>query len=171
MHVTFKWLLTVAIFALAGAWLYSCTQLIPFHRHVKLADCTNSTLRFHLSVPKGAGFSLVLLSPEVEKGIVHVKGGPPYKFSGRVRISDRSPSVAEFFVSSDSALDACHWREGTNIHNGWRLTKHLSTNYPGLDRFLTPQGEYDVEMAFEQAPPPSESVWLRWSQTGKDKNK
>ena len=168
MKEILKQTILVAIIGLSGVCFYNCAGSRETWRSMKLVDCTNSTLGFHLRVPKGAGFSLALSSQEIERGIVHVKGTPPYAFSGRVRISDASPSVVEFPISSDKS-DACNWREGAITRYGYSFTQHLRTNRPGLDRFMSSQGEFDVEIAFDQAPPTSESVWLRWRQALKDR--
>src|SRR5436309_335725 len=100
-----KWLIPVVIVGLVGAWLYSCAQHVEIPRQMRLADCTNSTLRFHVRVPKGAGFHLVLATPENLCMTLNPTNRPSYPFSGRIRISDASTSTVEIAISSDRSRE------------------------------------------------------------------
>jgi hypothetical protein len=132
--------------------------LIP--HSIKLVDCTNSILKVHLKVPKGRGYNLVLGMPGSEMAEKF-----PYKFSGRIQIIEDKSSIIDFPIGSE-LIQSCNWLNG---ESGFILTGFRNTNCPALSQFIHPQKDYDIEIDFDQSPPPSTSIWLFWLQAYKDK--
>jgi hypothetical protein len=159
-----KWLspiITSGILAILFLWvLYQVGIHTEIPHQMKLVDCTNSTLKVHLKVPKGSTYSLVLSTPGVGME-VH----SPYKFAGRVHISDGTHATIEFPIGSDFS-ESCNWIPDST---GFILTR--GTNCPDLSRFVHPQVDYDIEIVFGEPPPSSTSIWLCWLQTPRDKGK
>ncbi len=152
------------VFAVAGFsltllawWLYVVAAHTTVPHSIKLADCTNSTLKVHLKVPKGNSYSLVLAAPGSE-----VMGKFPYKFEGRVQISDGTLTIIEFPIGSDF-LVPCNWLPNTA---GFILTH--GTNCIDLSRVIRPQIDYSIEFFFDVPPPSSTAIWLHWLQTVKN---
>lgn len=148
------------LLTLLAWWLYVVAAHTTVPRSMKLVDCTNSTLKVHLKVPKGHDYSLVLATPGV--GITEEL---PYKFSGRVQISDGSLTMIEIPIGSDFSVP-CNWLPDST---GFILTR--GTNCIDLSRFIRPQIDYSIEVLFDLPPPPSTAIWLHWLQAAKDNEK
>jgi hypothetical protein len=66
-------------------------------------------------------------------------------FTGHVYVFEREFSVTNFSIGSDKTAELCN--------------------------YLRSQKDYDLEIAFNQSPPPSTSIWLHWAQAYKDRDK
>jgi len=153
-----------AIPLIIGVWLlnaYTIRASIP--HAVKLADCTNSTVNLHLKVPKGHAYQLELITPAV-KGMPDGTVTSSYKFSGTIRISNGTTSVADFPISSDKSwlTASCFVLTGVGSLNG---------AVPPLSQFIQPQKDYDVQITLNPPPPPSTAIWLYWLQSKMDTDK
>lgn len=138
--ITFIGLLVVA--GLSGC---VCKD-VPVER--RLADCTNSTLRFQMTVQEFPPYQFVL-------------GMPPgatsqLSFRGEVVVSQSTGTVARVPISSD-AITPCNWLAG---HSGYILTWGRTNRGERLESFLTRGQSYDVEVRFSEQPPPESSFWL-----------
>jgi hypothetical protein len=161
-----KWfapLFILGVFMAFGLWLvYNYANHVEFIREVKLADCNDNILKINLNVPKGRNYCLVLATPE----ITNYGEIPSYTFSGRVHISDHSSSVVDFPISSDRSQ-----QDKLQSVLGLSLTGSSNTNCPSLSRFIQAEGHYSIEIVFDKPPPPSTSIWLKWAQARKDREK
>ncbi len=138
-HLTRKWFSAAII---GGIPMIVCLWLfftyaggVQIPHEIKLADCTNSTIKVHLRVPKGSYYRVILAVPSSSTNT----------FSGHVNISDGVSVVTNFPVSSDATGKNCD--------------------------FIHAQRDYDFEFTFDQLPPPLTSVWLRWEQAYKDRDR
>ena len=154
-------LVIAAVPLIIGAWLLNAYAIrVSIPRHMKLADCTNSVVKFHLNVPKGYDYTLGLNT----SGVQQMPNGTltsSYKFSGHIRIASGAVFITDFPFDSDRTL---------LIASGFILTgiKGQSTNLPTLSGFIQAQRAYDIEITFDPPPPRSSSIWLHWLQTIKD---
>jgi hypothetical protein len=156
--VPVQWLVLVLILCialiLAIRQFNKIVDHIEFRREMKLADCTNSTLKVHLKIPKGGSLCLVLVTPSSPSNI----------FSGHIRISSGASSNIDFPISSDSARQSSF----QGVSNFSLTGGFQNTNQPLLSQFVQAQRDYDIEFAFDIPPSPSSSVWLRWLQASID---
>ncbi|HEV2437652.1 MAG TPA: hypothetical protein VG077_16785 [Verrucomicrobiae bacterium] len=146
--------------ATAGLFYLFCMGIIIPHS-MKLVDCTNDVVTFHLRIPKGNSYSLVLATPGKGMSIIS-----PYQFYGQVYVSDGTLMKIEFPIGSDYTMP-CNWLKDSSglILNG------KSTNCPVLDEFIRSGQNYDFKIVFDKPPPSSTSIWLVWMQAVKDKGK
>ena len=118
-------------------------------RSRRLANCTSSTIRFTLHVPKD-GCQLVLGLPQASPT------GKPPPFRGEVVIRQSGREVLRFpVVSWKSKPD--NWLEGQGQAQTYFLTT-LAT----LDQTLKAGETYEVTATFAHPPPTSASLWLVW---------
>ena len=169
MSKRLKWIVPLCFASALAGLFFFIVQHAEIVRVMRLTNCTNDTVRFQLTVPKGSGFSLVLGTPELTNHTGLMSQEPPYPFSGRVRISEPSSSIVEFPVGSDRA-NSCNWLHRKGIPVGFILTWHLNSYRPGLDRFLAPQKTYDVEVHFDTPPSTNATLWLHWIQHAADRD-
>jgi hypothetical protein len=131
--------------AVAGLSGCFCKDVPVEHR---LADCTNSTLRFQISVQEFPPYQFVLGMPP---------GAPSHlSFRGEVVVSQSTGTVARVPIGSD-AITSCNWLDG---HSGYILTWHRTNRADRLESFLTRGQTYDVVVRFSEPPPPESSFWL-----------
>ena len=123
-------------------------------QETKLADCTNSVLIIPVRVPKGHAFRVDLRFPRTlppTNGTLK----PPFEFSGRVEVFQRTNSIGAFAIDSNKAR---------LTQAGFVLTGEGSqvTNVARLDQFMEAGKEYVLRITLEPAPPATASVWLNW---------
>ena len=114
----------------------------------RLADCTNSTLRFQMTVQEFPPYQFVLGMPLGATGRL--------SFHGEVVVSQSTGTVARVPFSSD-AITSCNWLDG---HSGYILTWERTNRTDRLQSFLTRGQTYDVEVRFSEQPPLESSFWL-----------
>ncbi len=149
------------------AWFfYTYASYTSVLRSMQLTTCTNDVLKFHLQVPKGRNFALVLGTPEVQK----LGAASSNAFSGHVQILNGSSPIASFLIDSKLA-QACNWLQGGETPYGLVLTGSSNTNCPNLSALIQPQKDYDIEIVFDHAPAVTASLWLCWVQAYKDREK
>ena len=134
---------------------------VDFPHSIKLVDCTNSTVQFHLRVPKGNTFALLLSLPTEKPD-----SKSPLKFSGRVYISDGTLATIEFPIDLKYS-ESCNWLKDSSS----LILTGLFTNSPPLGQLIRVQKDYDFKIVFDEPPPVSTSIWLSWLQAVKDKGK
>jgi hypothetical protein len=140
---------------LIGLFLYTYAGHVEAPRSIKIADATNSTVNIHLHVPKGKLYSLWAGTTTA------------YPFSGRIRVLEGVSVVGEFPLMGGSG-------DGNQVPNGgycFGLTDFWNTtsNRTSWNQIIKPQKDYDLQIIFDQPPPPSTSIWLHWLQAWKDK--
>ena len=91
----------------------------------------------------------------------------PFEFTGRVQISTASQQVVEFEIDS-SRTRRCNWLQKQGIPIGFTLSDQFSTNYPGLQQFLTPGQEHRITITFQRAPATNASIWMTWHERYED---
>jgi hypothetical protein len=132
-----KWFGPVASFGilaiLFGRFLYVYASHVEVPQKLKLADCSTSTTKIHLKIPKGRYYLIVLALPS----------GSTNVFSGHINISDEMSAITNLSIGSSQTEQPCN--------------------------FLHAQSNYDLEITFDQLPPPSTSIELHWLQTQRDK--
>jgi hypothetical protein len=114
----------------------------------KLASCTNSTLRFQMTIQEFPPYQFLLGMPQTSGG--------QFTFRGEVVVSQSTGTVARVPISSD-AVTPCNWLAG---HSGYILTWGRSNQADRLESFLTRGQTYDVEVRFSEEPPSESSFWL-----------
>jgi hypothetical protein len=159
-----KWITIIGVLLLVLAtaslfYMFCMGIIIP--RSMKLVDCTNNVLTFHLRIPKGNTYTLILATPGQA-----LSTASPYQFSGQVCISDGTLAKIDFPIASDFSKP-CFL---SGIPSGLILNGQ-NTNCPLLDEFIRPGKDYDFKVIFDKPPPPSASIWLHWFQAVKDKGK
>jgi hypothetical protein len=132
----------IGLVAMAGFSGCSGKDVPVEHR---LADCTNSTLRFWMTIQEFAPYQFVLGIPQTTAGQM--------SFRGEVLVSQSTGTVARLPISSDD-VTPCNWLSGLS---GYILTWNTTNR---LESFLTRGQTYDVEVRFSELPPPESSFWL-----------
>lgn len=151
-------LAVVAVPLLIGFWtLDFFGRRVDVPKSEKLADCTNSVVSMHLTVPPGRYYGLYLVHP-AGTGQVDWTPSSGRVLSGHIKISGGG-SRAELPINA-----AC-------LQEGLLTGDFNGTNPPPLSRFIRAREDYDIEVAFDSPPPASSSIWLRWHQSAKDRGK
>ena len=132
---------------IAVATLCGCGRKDVPVRH-RLADCTDSTLRFQMTVQEFPPYEFVLGMPQ--------RASSQLSFRGEVVLSQSTGTVARVPIGSD-VITSCNWLDG---HAGYILTWHLTNRTERLEHFLTRGQSYEVEVRFSESPPPGSSFWL-----------
>ena len=145
-------------FGIVGFQLYYMGIYTEVPRSMKLAECTNNPVKFHLHMPKGNSYYLVLGTAQPE-----MMNKVPIQFSGTVRIEGTATKI-EFPVSSDLATSSGNWLTNAGLILTW------DANYSSWKQFIQPDKDYNFEITFDKAPPTSTSIWLHWIQTIREKN-
>jgi len=156
----FTSIVIVCILIFICVQFYKMFAYLDVPHSIKLADCTNSTVQFYLHIPAGNTHTLLLATPGID-----MMKKLPYKFSGRVYISDGTLMTIEFPIDSDY-VESCNWLRDSSsqILTGW------NTNCPPLGQLVRAQKDYQFKIVFDKPPPSSCSVWLYWLQAVKEKN-
>lgn len=158
---------TLIILSILFLWLLLLQRNTTVPHSIRLADCTNSTLEFHLEVPRGNSYYLVLATPKVGMTLK-----PPYFFSGHVSITEVGvPTNMTDFQIDSTSVQQCNWLEENGIPYSFALTGAWNTNCTSLGQLIRAQRNYNVIIVFSQPPPPSTSIWLHWLQAYKDRDK
>jgi hypothetical protein len=97
----------IGLLVVAGLSGCVCKDVPVEHR---LADCTNSTLRFQMTVQEFPPYQFVLGMPQNATGQL--------SFRGEVVVSQSTGAVAHVQISSDD-ITPCNWLTG---HAGYILT-------------------------------------------------
>ena len=114
----------------------------------RLADCTNGTLQFKMTVQHDPPYQLLLgLSPASPGEL---------SFSGEIIVSQSTRNVARLPITSH-AVTPCNWLRG---YSGYILTWGMTNRDDRLQSFLTKGQTYDVEVRFVEQPPAASSLWL-----------
>lgn len=114
----------------------------------KLADCTNSTLRFQLTVQDYPPYQFVLGMPQGSTNQL--------SFRGDVIVSQSTRTLAKVQIGSDT-ITPCNWLPG---HSGYILTWNRTNQAGGLNSFLTRGQTYAFEVQFSEPPSPDSSFWF-----------
>lgn len=130
----------------AALVLSACLPRTPHSE--KLADCTNSIIRFELTVRTYPGYHFALGVPGSETNSLN--------FRGEVTISQSTGVVAAFPISSEDVV-SCNWLGNLK---GYVLTWSLTNRGEHLRERLVRGQTYDVEVQFSDMPPPTSSLWL-----------
>jgi len=125
---------------------------------MKIIDCTNKVTKVRFKFPKGRGCDLMLATAS----------SPTNAFSGHIRITSGTIAVIDFPIRAEQRP----WLQRYGVPISFILTgDSMNTNSPPLYQFVQAQKDYDIEIVFDQPPPPSTSIWLHWQQAYKDRDK
>ena len=166
-----KWILptilVVGLLALAGHRLYHMAMNTPMRQQARLFDATGAVLTCSFTPRKAHVFSMVMATPELTMMEWDTSHRTPFEFAGRVQISTGSQQVVEFEINT-SLTRRCNWLQRQGIPIGFILSSHLSTNYPGLQQYLTPGLEHRITITFERTPATNTSIWMTWQERYED---
>jgi hypothetical protein len=147
--------IVIGISVMLVTWLfYGYASHVEIPQKIKLTDCTtNNTVKIDLHVPKGNNYYLLVDTPTA------------YSFSGRVRILEGVTSIEDtsfkglqvFWGLPNVAYVLTDFRNATN-NTAW-------------NQIVKSQKDYNIQIVFDQPPPPATSVWLYWLQTHKDRDR
>jgi len=110
---------------------------------------------------------IVMATPELTMTDWDVSRRTPFDFAGRVQISIESQPVAEFEIDAQRTRQ-CNWLQTQGIPVGFILSDHLYTNYPGLQRYLTPGSTHHITFTFQRTPATNASIWMTWLERYED---
>lgn len=148
----------VALAMAATAFWASRTKPIP--RSTKLADCTNSTLRFSFTVPTGDSYNFALGIGSV-KNVAEMKQ-PDYR--GKLQITDGQTTVFNLEFDTTESRQP-FWLRREDAVAGYMLTLPRREGQPSLDSVLKPKATYEAVVTFSSSPPDDSSFWLNWRQS------
>lgn len=144
-------------------WVYyKATMQVEYPaQDLKLADCTNNVVRFHLNAPTGHDHQLQLRIP----GITVSPAGnctTSYNFIGRLSVLSNQVLIADMPISSDKS-----WL----VPSGYILTGvgMQNTNVPPLSKLIQSHKDYDFEIKLDPIPPANTSIWIGWWESKIDK--
>jgi|ERR1043166_12322 hypothetical protein len=143
----------VLVLGFVGYSLYRRAMNAPIPRQAKLVDCTGAVVTCSFTPRKAHAFSMLMVEQ--------------CQFTGRVQILRAGQQVGDFGIDSDR-MKQCNWLQTKGIPEAWILTDHLYTNYPGLQRFLTPGEEHQIVFSFQYAPVTNASIWMTWHERAED---
>ncbi len=126
----------------------ACCKEVPVEQ--KLADCTNSSLRFQMTVDNYPPYQFVLGMPGTSGGSLD--------FRGEVIVSQATGTVARVPIGSDH-LTWCNWLDRHGCR-GFILTFGRTNHGERLATFLKRGQTYEVDVRFAEPPPPVSSLWL-----------
>ena len=152
---TMRQFITAAGFAVVAALFSGCQREAPVER--RLADCTNSTLRFQMTVQEFPAYYFVLGMPQTATGQL--------SFHGEVVVSQSTGTVARVAIGSDD-ITPCNWLHG---FSGYILNWGRTNQADRLESFLKRGQTYDVEVRFSE--PPRQRVRFgcrRWGELAHD---
>jgi hypothetical protein len=133
--------------ALGGLILCGCIcKDVPVE--TKVADCTNRTLHFQMTVQHHPPYQFVLGLPP--------GGTNQLTFRGEVSITHGGNTVARLPIGSQ-AITECNWLPGLS---GYILTWNRTNRAERLESFLARGQRYEVAIQFSELPPPESSFWL-----------
>ncbi|MGH7953130.1 MAG: hypothetical protein ACREFE_14610 [Limisphaerales bacterium] len=133
-----------------GLWLfYGYASHVEIPQKIKITDCSNRVVRTHFKFPKGRNYHLIIATAS----------SPTNAFSGEVHITCGTLDVVDFPIQPEQVT----W---LNI-----MPFEFNLTGPALYQFIHPQTNYEIQMDFDQPPPPSTSLWLYWLQAYKDRDK
>src|SRR5277367_4622491 len=121
-------LLVVSIIGVQFYFLCVGTEIV---RDIKVADCTNNLVKFHLRVPKGHSYFLILTTTD------------HFSFAGQVQISDATHTKIEFPIGTDLT-----GQKNTRIF----LSQNTNSPFQPLDSLIQAGKDYDFEITFDKAP-------------------
>jgi hypothetical protein len=139
-------LVTATGIATVAVFLGGCCKEVPVAQ--RLADCTNSTLKFQMTVQHYPPYQFVLGMPQTSTGQL--------SFRGEVIVSQSTGTVARLPIGSHD-ITPCNWLDS---HSGYILTWSRTNRAERLQTFLVRGQTYDVEVQFSEQPPPVSSFWL-----------
>lgn len=84
---------------LFGWFLHVYASYVEVPQNLKLADCSNSTTKIHLKIPKGRYYRIVLALPSGSTNI----------FSGRINISDEISTITNLSIGSSQTEQQCNF--------------------------------------------------------------
>ena len=143
-----------------GVIAFWASRTKPIPRSIKLADCTNGTLRFSFTVPPGDSYNFAL-GIGGTKNIADLKQ-PDYR--GRLQITDGQKQVFDLDFDSQQSRTAFWMRRKDEIA-GYTFTLPRREGQQSLDSVLTPKRKYEVVVTFSSPPPTGSSFWLTWRQS------
>jgi hypothetical protein len=122
-------------------------------REQKLADCTTNALAFRLAWPTGELFQVVLGVPYTDTNAL--------SFRGELVFRQSTGTVARVPVGSHD-VTSCNWLDNhaSAPHVAGYILTWSRTN--ALDSLFTKGQSYDVEVRFNEPPPPTSTLWLHW---------
>jgi hypothetical protein len=143
-------------------WLYhkAALQVEYPAQQLKLADCTNNVVSFHLNAPRGHNHQLELRLSGVASSSGHEAGS--YNVSGHLRISSGGTLLTDLPISSDQT-----WLSG----DGYILTivGLQKTNGFTLSKLIQSHKDYDFQITLDSKPPTNSSIWIEWWESKIDK--
>lgn len=142
--------LGVATFAVLVRILVGCRLYLPSLESHVVASCTNSVLRFQLTVTNSPPYYFVLASPPgAQAGL---------DFRGEIKISQNAEAVAAFPIDSSNTV-GCNWLSRFGL-DGHILTWWMTNRGERLSDLLIKGQAYEVEVRFSKMPPLSNSLWF-----------
>jgi hypothetical protein len=139
---------TIAGFAALAVLLGGCHLCVDQPFEQRLADCTNSTLRFSMRVQEYPPYQFVLGVPPTST--------EQLRFRGEIMVSHGTGTVARVQIGSED-IHSCNWLPGLS---GYILTWGRTNRAERLESFLRRGQTYDVEVHFAEQPPIESSLWL-----------
>lgn len=126
--------------------LIGCCKHAPVEQ--RMVDCTNSTLRFQMTVQHHPPYQFVLGMPQTSTNQL--------SFRGEVIVRQSTGIVSRVPIGSES-ITPCNWLPG---HSGYILTWGRTNQGERLASFLSRGQTYDMEVRFSNPPPPVSSFWF-----------
>jgi len=145
-------LLTLAV-GFIGYFFYHRAMKTLIPGRAKLIDCTGAVVTCSFTPRKAEAFSMLMVEQ--------------CQFTGRVQIVRAGQQVADFVIDS-KRMRHQNLRLTTGVSEAWILTDDLRTNYPGLQRFLTPGEEHQIIFSFPHPPVTNASIWMSWFERYRD---
>lgn len=149
-------LVVVLALAVIPFWA-SRTKPIP--RSTKVAECTNTTLRFSFAAPPGDSYNFAL-GVGGAKNLADVKQ-PEYR--GKFQITDGQKDVFELDFDSQQSRSASWLRREDKVA-GYTFTLPRREGQQSLDSVLRAKVTYEAIVTFSSPPPAKSSLWLQWRQ-------
>jgi hypothetical protein len=142
-----------------GTWfIHKAAMQVEYPpQELKLADCTNNVVNFHLTAPRGHDHQL-----QLRMSGMTVSPTGSYNFSGRLHILSNEGLIADLSIGSDKAwlTPVGYILTGVGMQN---------TNVPPLSKFIQSQKGYDFEITLDSKPPTNASIWIEWWESKIDK--
>jgi hypothetical protein len=149
--------LVLALIIYAIAFWVSRVKRIP--QSTKIADCTNTVLKFSFIAPPGNRYNFALGIG----GARNLAEVTQHDYKGKFQITDGKNEVFALDFDSKHSRSA-FWLRKEDELAGYILTLPNRLDQPSLDRILRPKTNYEVIVTFSDRPPTGSSLWLNWRQ-------
>ena len=144
-------------------WIsYKASMQVEYpSQEMKLADCTNNVVSFHLNAQRGHDYQLQLRIPGIAASSSGTQGSS-YHVSGHLNIFSGATLLANMPIGSDKA-----WVNGADY--GVTIVGLQNANVLPLSKLIQSHKDYDFEIALDAKPPTNTSIWIEWWEAKADK--